>query len=104
MDRMAQRMVSIKKDMMHDDDDDVDRIYWALARGPGQMLLHGSEIPHTFHMPCDQLQRSISVRALPCLGRSMSIEVKRPGQRRAGDIPQFNRGQVMDQSISRLVS
>jgi hypothetical protein len=79
MDRMAQRMVSIKKYMVHNDDDDVDRIYWALASEIQEMHLHGSEIPK-----CHAISSTaISVRALPCLGRSMWIQVKQRGQRRA---------------------
>jgi hypothetical protein len=65
MDRMAQRMVSIKKDMMHDDDDDVDRIYWALARGPGQMLFTVPRSP--IHFICHAISSNGLFPFAPCL-------------------------------------
>jgi hypothetical protein len=67
------------------------------------MLLHGSEIPYSTSTCHAISSTAISVRASTCLGRSMWIEVKQRGQRRAGDIAHFNHGQVMDQPRSRLV-
>lgn len=75
----AQRMVLIKKDMMHDDDDDVGRIY----RGTSERQVQESEIPHT-HMSCDSLQRSISVRA-SILSRSIHMDRGETTRSKEGD-------------------